>query len=112
MLTILLYLFISTQMIPVRLTLHNRLLQNAVELYVTAENNHTFDLVGLDMLRLTLDANQATTIPIQALISQPGVHDLQAFSLTIRQTDKTEVSFSLDKQWLVTVTDSSAGPLQ
>ena len=86
-------------------TLQNRMLETPVTFYVSVEEHPTFELIGLDMLRLSLEASEEITIPFEALIPTSGVHNLQALQLTIRQNGE-ELSYQLQQQWLVIVTDS------
>lgn len=88
-----------------KVVLQNRMLESPVQFYVSVEQHPTFELIGLDMLRLSLGASEGISIPFEALIPRAGVHNLQALQLTIRQGGE-EHSYRLQQQWLVTVTDS------
>jgi hypothetical protein len=89
-----------------KVTLQNRMLESPVKFYVSVEQHPTFELIGLDMLRLSLEASEEIAIPFEALIPRVGVHNLQALQLTIRQNGE-EHSYRLQQQWLVIVTDSN-----
>jgi hypothetical protein len=82
------------------------MLESPVKFYVSVEQHPTFELIGLDMLRLSLEASENITIPFEALIPRAGIHNLQALQLTIRQ-DREEHSYRLQQQWLVHVDDLS-----
>lgn len=88
-----------------KVTLRNRMLESPVKFYVSVEEYPAFELIGLDMLRLSLEAREETTIPIQALIPRAGVYNLQALHLTVRQNSE-ERAHRLQQQWLVSVADT------
>ena len=90
-----------------KVSLRNRMLESPVVFYVSVEPHPTVELIGLDMLRLSLEASEEISIPFEALIPTPGVHNLQALQLTIRQ-ESEELSYLLQQQWLVRVIDSQS----
>jgi hypothetical protein len=88
-----------------RVTLRNRMLESPVKFYVSVEQHPTFELIGLDMLRLSLEASEDITVPFEAIIPRAGLHNLQSLQLTIRQGQE-ELSYGLQQQWLVDITAS------
>ena len=85
--------------------MRNQLLEAAVKFYVSVEDHPNYDLIGLDMLRLTLEASGCTTIPFDVLIPRAGIHDLQFLRLTIRDGEE-ELEFPLTQQWLINIEDT------
>jgi hypothetical protein len=92
-----------------RITLRNRTVASDVDFELIMEPSSTFELVGVERLTLSLGAGKEITIPFEALIPRPGVHNLQTLKLNIKNQDDAAnpqvYKFSL--QWLVTVTDES-----
>jgi hypothetical protein len=82
------------------------MLESPVKFYVAVDENSPIELIGLDTLKLSLDASADITIPFEALISSPGVHNLQSLQLTIRR-DMEEHTYRIQQQWLVSVYDTS-----
>lgn len=93
--------------VPVSVTLRNRMLETPVNFVVSVDKNPSFELIGLDVLLLSLDPSQDIEIPFEALIPKAGIHDLQALQLTVHHDDQ-DLPFELPQQWLVHVTDSSS----
>jgi hypothetical protein len=87
--------------VPMKVTLRNRLLESPVDFMFSLEPT-SYDLVGLKMHRFKLDPDGEVTIPLQCLISRPGIFDLQSLRLTVVQGDD-EVTYKLSQQWLVCV---------
>ena len=82
------------------------MLESPVKFYLAVNENSSVELIGLDTLKLSLDASADITIPFEALISSPGVHNLQSLELTIRQ-DMEEHTYRIQQQWLVSVHDTN-----
>ncbi|KAG7348164.1 ER-golgi trafficking TRAPP I complex subunit [Nitzschia inconspicua] len=92
--------------VPVKVTLRNRLLESPVNfLYFLDPSSYEF--TGLKMQRVELEPDGHIDISFRALISQPGIFDLQSLRLTVRQGNE-EVTYQLSQQWLVSVSDSSS----
>mmetsp|Transcript_22289 Transcript_22289/g.55070 ORF Transcript_22289/g.55070 Transcript_22289/m.55070 type:complete len:1626 (+) Transcript_22289:223-5100(+) len=92
--------------LPVKLTLRNQLLESAVNLSLAVKDNTTFELIGFNVVRLSFQPQEEKTIPLEALISRAGVHNLQAFDLTVKREEEEEFFYPLKQQWIVTVTDT------
>ena len=60
-------------------------------------------MIGVVRRRLTLQVAEEATIPLEVLIQQPGVHNLQTLCIYVWQNgEKKRHNFSM--QWLSTVT--------
>ena len=81
------------------------MLESPVKFYVSVNENSSVELIGLDTLKLSLEASSDITIPFEALVSSPGVHNLQSLELTIRK-DTEEYTYRIQQQWLVSVVDA------
>jgi len=65
-----------------------------------------FDFVGAQSLRWTLDGSQELVLPLKAVISCPGVFNLQSIKLFIYEGDddgSDTVAFDFGVQWMVNV---------
>ena len=82
------------------------MLETPVNFFVSAEKNSCFELIGLDVLLLSLEPSEDVVIPFEALIHKAGMHDLQALQLMVRHGDEN-LSYPLSQQWLLHITDSS-----
>lgn len=94
-------------MVPVVITLCNRLLESPVEFLLSAEKQQGWEVIGFDCLRLSLEPSESTEIPVEALIPKAGLHNLQALQVTVKRPGE-DLPFSFSHQWLVHVTDRSA----
>jgi hypothetical protein len=92
--------------VPLQVTLRNRLLESPVNFLYSLEPT-SYDFTGMNMQRFDLEPDGEVTLSIQALISRPGIFDLQALRLSVRQENE-EVTYQLSQQWLVNVTDNSS----
>jgi hypothetical protein len=74
-------------------------------------SSRTFELVGVERLILSLEAGKEITIPFEALIPRPGVHNLQTLKLSMikksQQPQQQDEVYTFPLQWLVTVQDKS-----
>ncbi|KAL3943892.1 MAG: hypothetical protein SGBAC_002050 [Bacillariaceae sp.] len=91
--------------LPVKLTLRNQLLESAVKLVLSVKDDTTFELIGCNVMPLVFQPQEEKTIPLEALIPRAGIHNLQAFELTVKREEE-EFFYPLKQQWIVTVTDS------
>ena len=94
-------------MVPIVITLCNRLLEAPVEFLVSAEKQQGWEVIGFDALPLLLEPSASTEIPLEALIPKAGIHNLQALQVTVKQQQGEDLPFSFSHQWLVHVTDRS-----
>ena len=98
-------------MVPVRVTMRNSMLESSVDFVVSRiENtkNLGFELIGLNVLHLSLDPSADIDIPFEVLIPTPGIHNLQALQLIVRQNNNEERSYPLEQQWLLHITDGAS----
>lgn len=93
-------------MVPLSITLHNRMLESPVQFFLSVEKTPGWEVVGFDVLSLSLQPSENIEIPVEALIPKAGIHNLQALQVTVRHEDD-ERPFPLPHQWLIHVTDSS-----
>jgi hypothetical protein len=89
-------------MVPLQVTLRNRLTEEAVDFEFTVETPETFDYIGPESFQWVLDAGGHVTVPLQALIPTAGVYNLQHIRLTVGE----DQAYLFPLQWMVTVTDS------
>lgn len=87
--------------VPFKVELRNRLLESPVDFLISLEPK-TYDLIGMKKQRFQLDPDGDVTLSLQAVISRPGMFDLQALQITVRQWNE-DVTYQLSQQWLVRV---------
>jgi hypothetical protein len=92
--------------VPLTMILRNRLLESSIHFLYSMEPS-SYEFTGMKMRRFDLDPDGQVEISICALIARPGVFDLQAIRLSVRQGDE-EVTYQLGQQWLVRVYDSNS----
>lgn len=93
-----------------RITLRNRTVASDMDFELIMEQSSTFELVGVERLILSLQAGKEITIPFEALIPRPGVHNLQTLQLNIKNQDEAAATpqvYKFPLQWLVTVAHKS-----
>lgn len=91
-------------LVPLKVTLRNRLLDFPVSFQYTLEP-HSYELRGVSTSRMDLQPDGQAEFSVQALIPRPGIFDLQALQLSVRQGNE-EVTYQLSQQWLVSVIDN------
>jgi len=82
------------------------MLDGSVQFYVSVDDSSSFEVIGLDTLRLSLEANENITIPYEALVPLAGIHNMQTIRFTLRH-GKEEETHHLPQQWLVAVSDTN-----
>ena len=92
--------------VPLKLKLSNRLLESPVDFLFSLDPS-AYELIGTKTHRFSLDANGEVSLSLQAMISRPGLIDLQALRLLVRHEDQ-DVAYQLSQQWLVNVKGASA----
>ena len=92
--------------VPLKVKLSNRLLESPVD-FLFSMDPSSYELIGTKTHRFSLDADEEVSLTLQALISRPGIFDLQALRLLVRQ-ENADVSYQLSQQWLVNVKGASA----
>lgn len=93
-------------LVPLRVTLKNRMLESSVKFIVSWEPVSTFELIGTTEQILELQANEEITIPYEALISKAGVHNLQKLRFVIQPHGQQQQH--KEQQWLIHLIDSSS----
>jgi hypothetical protein len=96
----------SPVLVPMKVTLRNRMLESPVEFQISLQPTANFELIGAKMHKFKLDASEEVTIPYQALVTKSGTYDLQALRLTIME--ETEITYELSQQWLVSLKDTAS----
>jgi hypothetical protein len=92
--------------VPIKVTLRNQLVATNVDFEVAIQQPHTFEVIGVESLRLSLVGGEETTLSMEALIPRPGVYDLQMVRVTVRKDGEAfPYNFSL-QQWLITVSEA------
>jgi hypothetical protein len=88
-----------------RITLRNRTIASGIiDFKLIMEQSSTFELIGVEHLILSLEAGKEITIPFEALIPRPGIHNLQTLQLSIKKQDEAIPQvYKFPLQWLVTV---------
>jgi hypothetical protein len=94
--------------VPLKITLRNRLLESPIDFLYSLEPD-AYDFTGMKMRRFYLEPDGHVDIAVRAFISRPGIFDLQALRLSVRQGGE-EVTYQLAQQWLVSVRDSNSSP--
>ncbi len=94
------------QIVPIRVTLRNRMLESSVQFFLSVEKNPGWEVIGFDVLALSLQPSENVDIPMEALIPRAGIHNLQGLQVTVRQGEE-DLPFPLPHQWLIHVTEGS-----
>lgn len=83
------------------------MLESPVNFEMTVKAQPSFQLIGLETVRLSLQPQEELTIPLEALVPSAGAHDLQALHLSVKR-DQDDLPFPMKQQWLVFVSDISS----
>ena len=67
---------------------------------LTLEQPSTFEFIGADCIRITLEGGHEIGVPIEAAIPRAGVYNLQTLKLTMHK-DGNELEHRFPGQWLV-----------
>eukprot|EP00980_Cylindrotheca_fusiformis_P016923 scaffold5156_cov143-Cylindrotheca_fusiformis.AAC.3 len=86
-------------------TLRNQMLESSVNFDMTMRDHPSFELIGLERLKLLLQPQEEKKILFEALVPRAGTHDLQALHLTVKREEE-EIPFPLKEQWFVAVADT------
>jgi hypothetical protein len=92
--------------VPLKITLQNRLLKSPIGFLYSIEPT-SYNFTGMKMQRFDLEPDGKVEVSVRAFISRPGIFDLQALRLSVRQGGD-EVTYQLAQQWLVRVCDSNS----
>lgn len=92
--------------IPFEVTVRNRQVEASVEFEFALERQKTLEFMGCECFTWELEGGDELTIPLQALISSPGLYNLQAVRLTVTKEGK-KVPYLFPLQWMVTVISKS-----
>ena len=115
-------------LVPWSLTLKNRMLETPLRFtwsWVEAAQQHSttttpscLEPIGTCAQTLELDPTQETEIPLEVLVTEAGVHNLQNLRFVVHrghdpnnntEDEKEEdVTYRLSQQWLIHVVDSSS----
>ena len=88
------------------MTVRNRQVEASVEFEFALERQKTLEFMGCECFTWELEGGDELTIPLQALISSPGLYNLQAVRLTVTKEGK-KVPYLFPLQWMVTVISKS-----
>lgn len=84
------------------MTVRNRVVAEAVQFNVEIEHPRTFEFTGADCFEWTLEGGEELTIALQAIISSPGMYNLQHVRITVGHEGKM-VPYVFPLQWMVLV---------
>lgn len=90
-------------MVPIKVTLRNRLVDAMVEVELAVDSPDTFDFTGPERYRTALGGGEEVSIPLKALLPEAGVYNLQKVRLTVDTGEPVPVSYLFPLQWIVTV---------
>ncbi len=85
------------------ISIRNRLVQSKVDFQFTLENQQEFDFIGTECFRKTLDGGEEISFPLEAIIFQSGMYNLQCVKVTIFNSDGTQTPYVFPLQWMVQV---------
>ena len=99
---------IGPAVIPMHVTLGNKLISKTVQFDIVMDPSTTFDISGPEKYRLTLHGGEEICIPYQVLIPNAGVYNLQHIRILVLSADhnsNTELitPYTFQYQWMVTV---------
>jgi hypothetical protein len=92
--------------VPLQIRLSNRLLETPVNFLYSLDPS-SCDLIGTKTHCFNLEPNGEVSLSLQALIARPGIFDLQALRLSVRQGNE-DLSYQFSQQWLVSVKSTSS----
>ena len=95
--------------LPFTLKLDNLMLETPVRFTWSWESapSSTLELLGTCAQTLELLPSQETEISLQAMVTEPGVHDLQKLSFVVHKGNGKDETHRLSEQWLLHLVDSS-----
>jgi hypothetical protein len=89
------------QVVLLLVKLQNQLVSSKVDFRLGVSASPTFEIIGMESTLMSLEGGEELTIPLQALIPRPGVHNLQRLEVKLEQ-ELGSYSFP-ESQWLVSV---------
>ena len=95
-----------------KIVLRNQLVKSSVKFDVEVLKPKYFDFIGAQCLQWTLEGGQEMELPMKAVISSPGVYNLQSIKVTLEDEKSGEestdaegsVAYDFGVQWLIHVT--------
>jgi hypothetical protein len=99
-------------LVPFTLKLNNRMLETPVRFTWAWDSSPTvssssLELVGTCAQTLELDPCQETEIPMEVMITEAGVHDLQNLLFVVHRETEEDTTYRLSQEWLIHLVDSS-----
>jgi ER-Golgi trafficking TRAPP I complex 85 kDa subunit len=91
--------------VPLKVTLHNTLIEASVGFEFVVDNPDTFDITGPERHRASLKGGEEISIPLQALIPAVGIYNLQKIRLVVNDGEPVPFSYVFPLQWMVAVTE-------
>jgi hypothetical protein len=89
------------QVVQLLVKLRNQLVSSKIDFKLGVSASPTFEIIGMESTLMSLEGGEERTIPLQALIPRPGVHNLQRLEVKLEQ-ELGSYSFP-ESQWLVSV---------
>lgn len=99
------------QVTPFKIILRNQLVRSSVTFTVEVLKSKDIGFIGAQTLQWSLEGGEELVLPMKAVISDPGVYDLQSVKVTLVDEDDDEdskdeegpLAFDFGVQWLINV---------
>ena len=85
------------------ISIRNRLVQTGVDFEFALDPRQEFDFVGSTQFKWNLCGDQEISFPIEAIIFNGGVVDLQCVKITVIQKDGSRMPYVFPLQWIINV---------
>jgi len=89
--------------LDMEISIRNRLVQSKVDFEFSLQSRPDFDFIGPECFRKTLDGGEEIVFPLEAVIFQSGMYNLQCVKLTVHNNDGSKTPYVFPLQWIVQV---------
>lgn len=94
---------ISPLNLNMRISIRNRLVQSKVDFEFSLQTRTDLDFVGPECFRKILNGGEEIAFPMDAVIFQSGMFNLQCVKLTVHNNDGSKTPYVFPLQWIVHV---------
>lgn len=88
------------------ISIRNRLVKTDIDFECSLDPRQEFDFVGPTQFKWKLGGDQEIKFPIEAIIFNDGVIDLQCVKLTVFQKDGSKMPYVFPLQWIINVSNN------
>jgi len=95
--------FTWIQHLDMKIIVRNRLVKSKVDFIFSLSQKQDFDFVGSERFSSSLAGGEELVFPLQAVLFNSGIYDLQCVKITVRNEDGSETPYMFPLQWNVKV---------